>query len=61
MSLGSASNFFLGATSAGGGAEGPIKSVRFNSMMIQCILSIASATVICSEIQKYTGLGVLLG
>ena len=32
MSLGSASNFFLGASSAGGGAvEGPIKSVRFNS------------------------------
>ena len=32
MSLGSASNFFLGAASAGGGTvEGPIKSVRFNS------------------------------
>lgn len=32
MSLGSASNFFLGAASAGSGAaEGPIKSVRFNS------------------------------
>ena len=31
MSLGSASNFFLGAASAGGGAAGPIKSVRFNS------------------------------
>ena len=30
MSLGSASNFFLGAASAGGGAAGPIKSVRFN-------------------------------
>ena len=31
MSLGSASNFFLGASSAGSGAvEGPIKSVRFN-------------------------------
>ena len=31
MSLGSASNFFLGAASAGSGAvEGPIKSVRFN-------------------------------
>ena len=32
MSLGSASNFFLGAASAGSGAaDGPIKSVRFNS------------------------------
>ena len=32
MSLGSASNFFLGAASAGSGAaEGPIKSVRFDS------------------------------
>ena len=32
MSLGSASNFFLGAASAGGETvEGPIKSVRFNS------------------------------
>ena len=32
MSLGSASNFFLGAASAGSGpASGPIKSVRFNS------------------------------
>ena len=30
MSLGSASNFFLGAASAGGGAAGPIQSVRFN-------------------------------
>ena len=30
MSLGSASNFFLGAASAGDGSAGPIKSVRFN-------------------------------